>query len=123
MNLVDSSGWLEYFTGGKNAHIFAPIIENTEKLLVSVINLYEIYKKVLIEKNEYSAMEALSVMQQAMVIDINPSISIEAARLGYKLKIPMADSLIYASARLNDAVLWTQDTDFKGLEGVKFIKK
>ncbi len=123
MNLVDSSGWLEYFSDDKNAKFFAPIIENTKELIVSSINIYEIYKKILTERNESSALEAIAIMHQSKIIDVNSVISIEAARLSVNNKIPMADSLIYITARMNDAVVWTQDYDFKNLEGVKFIKK
>lgn len=123
MNLVDSSGWLEYFAGGKNAEIFTPAIENTDNLLVSTINIYEIYKKILTERDEKSAIEAIGLMQQAKVIDVNSSISVQAAALSCKYKLPMADSVIYTTAIQNDAILWTQDYDFKGLPNVKLVKK
>jgi len=123
MNLVDSSGWLEYFADSKNAKHYAPIIENTELLIVSPINLYEVYKKILIEKDEYVARQIVGIMQQARIIEINPAISIEAAKLSHQYKLPMADSLIYATAKINKAILWTQDVDFKGLYGVKYFKK
>jgi predicted nucleic acid-binding protein len=123
MNLVDSSGWLEFFSDSKNAETFAPAIKNTKELIVSTINLYEVYKKILIERDEKSALEAIGIMQQAKVIDINSSISIEAAKISFQLKIPMADSLIYITAKQNDAVVWTQDYDFKDLDNVKFVRK
>ena len=123
MNLVDSSGWIEYFTGDKNADIFAKPIENTKELIVSTINLFEVYKKVITEKDEYNAIEAVGIMQQATVINIDFSIAIQAAKISFQLKLPMADSLIYSTALQNDAIVWTQDKDFKNLENVKFIKK
>ena len=123
MNLVDSSGWLEYFTDGKNAEFFAPIIENTAEIIISVINLYEVYKKISSEKDEDKAIQAVALMQQSKVIDVTNSISILAAKLSAKFKIPMADSIIYATARIYDAIVWTQDSDFKDLEGVKYFKK
>jgi predicted nucleic acid-binding protein len=123
MNLVDSSGWLEYFTDGKNSEYFAPIIENTSELIVSVINLYEVYKKILSEKDNNAAIQAIALMQQPNIIDVTESISILAARLSIDLKIPMADSIIYATAKMHDAILWTQDSDFRNLEGVKYFKK
>jgi len=121
MNLVDSSGWLEYFTDGKNAEYFAPVIENTDKLIVSVINLYEVYKKISIEKDDNSAIQAIALMQQPKIIDITESISIFAARLSIDHKIPLADSMIYATAKMYEAIVWTQDSDFKNLEGVKYF--
>jgi len=123
MNLVDSSGWLEYFTDSNNAEYFAPIIENTEDLIVSVINLYEVYKKILVEKGNNFAIQAIALMQQAKVIDITESIAIFASRLSVDFKLPMADSLIYATAKTNDAIVWTQDSDFENLENVKYFKK
>ena len=122
MNLVDSSGWLEYFADGKNAKFFVQVIENTEELIVSTINLYEVYKKILLERDENSALQAIALMQQAKVVNITSSIAIMAAKLSCELKIPMADSLIYSTARIHDAVVWTQDTDFKDLEEVKYFK-
>jgi predicted nucleic acid-binding protein len=123
LNLVDSSGWLEYFTDGKNAKFFIQVIENTEELMVSTINLYEVYKKILLEKNEDAALQAIGLMQQAKVAEITSSIAIMAAKLSYELKLPMADSLIYSTARTHDATVWTQDADFKDLEEVKYFKK
>jgi len=123
MNLVDSSGWLEYFTDGKNAKFFAPVIENFSELIVSVINLYEVYKKVLSEKDDESAIQVIALMQQPKVVEITSSISVLAAKLSIKLKIPMADSLIYATAKAYDAIVWTQDSDFENLEDIKYFKK
>jgi predicted nucleic acid-binding protein len=123
VNLVDSSGWLEYLADGKNAKFFAPVIENTEELVVSVINIYEIYKKILLEKDETTAVQVMGLMQQAKVIDVTPSIAIQAAKFSHEFRIPMADSIIYTTARMNDSIVWTQDVDFKDLEGVKYNKK
>jgi len=123
LNLVDSSGWLEYLADGKNAKVFAPVIENTEKLIVSAINIYEVFKKVCIEKDESSAIQIVALMQQAKVIDVNQQIAIQAAKLSCELKIPMADSIIYTTAIANNATLWTQDADFINLKGVKYYKK
>lgn len=123
MNLVDSSGWLEYFSDGKNAKLFAPAIENNSELIVSAVNLYEVYKKIMTLKNENSAKEAIGTMMQAKVEEVSSSIALSAARLSLEFKIPMADSLIYATAQINNAIVWTQDYDFKDLKDVKFIKK
>ena len=123
MNLVDSSGWLEYFADGRNAKFFIQAIENTKELIISTINLYEVYKKVLLERDENSALQAAALMHQAKVVNITSSIAIMAAKLSRELKIPMADSLIYSTARMHNAVIWTQDVDFKDLEEVKYFKK
>lgn len=124
MNLVDSSGWLEYLSDSKNAKNFAEAIENTEELLVSSINIYEIYKKILKERDENTALQIVGLMSQAKVIDVTSSIAIQAAKLSAEKNLPMADSIIYTTAKLNDAIVWTQDSDFKGFESVKyFVKK
>lgn len=123
MNLVDSSGWLEYLADGKNAKFFAPAIEKTDQLIVSTINLYEIYKKILSEKDEHTAIQVIGLMQQAKVVEVNSTIAIQAAKFSFEQKIPMVDSLIYITAKQNNAIVWTQDIDFKDLDGVKYFKK
>ena len=123
MNLVDSSGWLEYFADGKNAEHFAPVINDTERLIVSTINLYEVYKKVISERDEDDAIQAIAMMAQAKVFEITASIAMQAAKTSYLLKLPMADCLIYITARQQNAIVWTQDADFKDLEGVQYFKK
>ncbi|MFC2145585.1 type II toxin-antitoxin system VapC family toxin [Actinomycetota bacterium] len=122
MNLVDSSGWLEYFADGKNAEHFAPIINDAERLIVSTINIYEVYKKVISQMDEDSALQAVAMMQQAKVIEITPSIAVQAAKASYIYKLPMAGCLIYITAREHNAIVWTQDADFKDLEGVQYLK-
>ena len=122
MNLVDSSGWLEYFADGKNAGHFAPVINNTEKLIVSVINIYEVYKKVISERDEDSALQAVAMMQQAKVIEVTASITVKASKVSYIFKLPMADCLIYVTARDHNATVWTQDPDFKDMESVQYFK-
>lgn len=123
MNLVDSSGWLEYFADGKNAGHFAPVVSNTEKLIVSTINIYEVYKKVISERDEDSALQAVAMMQQAKVIEVTASIAVQAAKTSYIFKLSMVDCLIYVMAREHNATIWTQDSHFKELEGVQYFKK
>jgi predicted nucleic acid-binding protein len=123
MNVVDSSGWLEYFADGPNADFFAPAIENPSELIVPTISIYEVFKRVLQQRTESEALQAAATMQQGMVIDLGISLVLEAARLAHQIKLPMADSIMLASARMYDAVLWTQNGDFQGLEGVQYIEK
>jgi predicted nucleic acid-binding protein len=123
MNVIDSSGWLEYFINGSNAVFFAPIIENTDEVLVPTISLFEVFKRVLIEKNRNDALEAVAIMKDGRVIDLDDSLALVAAELSYELKLPLADSIILATARAHNATLWTQDAHFKGLDGVKYIEK
>lgn len=123
MNIVDSSGWLEYFADSGNAKNFAKAIENTKNLIVPTISIYEVFKKVLHEKNEESALQVVAHMKQGRVIAADIEIALFAAKLAHEIKLPMADSLILATARKYNATIWTQDEDFAGLDGVKFFKK
>ncbi|WCL50813.1 type II toxin-antitoxin system VapC family toxin [Leptospira sp. GIMC2001] len=123
MNVVDSSGWLEYFSGSSRSDLFAEAIEKTNELLVPSISIFEIFKKVCKEHGEDKALKIVAHMQQGRVIDLDSRIAIYAAKVSINKNIPMADSLIYSTAYLNNAILWTQDNDFRGLEGVKFFNK
>ena len=123
MNVIDSSGWLEYFIGGKNANFFAPVIEDTANVIVPTISIFEVFKRTLIDKNRDDALEAVAMMYGGRIVDLDREIALIAAELSFELKLPMADSIILATARANDAILWTQDEHFKGLAGVKYIKK
>jgi toxin FitB len=118
LNVVDSSGWLEYFAGTARAGLFAPAIEKPAALIVPVITLYEVFKKVMREMDETHALRAIAQMQQGRVVDVDLPLSLSAARLG----LPLADSLIYATARQHAAELWTQDAHFKGLPHVRYFK-
>ena len=123
MNLVDSSAWLEYFADGKNASFFAPAIENTRLLLVSSINCYEVFKRIAQQRDENAAMQAIAVMQQGAVVDVSADLAIVAAKIALDSKLPLADSIILATARLHRAIVWTQDSDFEGIAGAKYVAK
>jgi predicted nucleic acid-binding protein len=123
MNVIDSSGWLEYFVGGKNANFFAPVIEDIANVIVPTIGIFEVFKRTLVDKNRDDALEAVAMMYGGRIVDLDREIALIAAELSFELKLPMADSIILATARANDAILWTQDEHFKGLAGVKYIKK
>ncbi|MDH3973056.1 MAG: type II toxin-antitoxin system VapC family toxin [Deltaproteobacteria bacterium] len=123
MNLVDSCGWLEYFADGPNADFFAPHIEKTENLIVPTICILEVFKVVLKQRNENAALQAVALMEQGKVVALSDSIAISAARLGIDNKLPLADSVILSTARVNRAVIWTQDADFKGIDGIEYIEK
>lgn len=120
MNVVDSSAWLSYFAGDKNAGQFARPIEAVDNLLVPSITLTEVFKSILRQRNEEVAFEAIAHMEQGKVIPLDSELAINAASYGIELKLPLADSIIYATARKYGAIVWTQDVDFKGLSGVKF---
>lgn len=123
MNVVDSSGWLEYFAGGPNANFFAKAIEATSELVVPTLSLYEVFKKVAQQRGEGDALQAVAVMQQGRVVDLSSTLALSAAKVSVQLSIPMADSVILATARAADAVLWTQDADFATVPGVRYVAK
>ena len=122
MNVVDSSAWLEYFANGPNAAFFAPAIEKTSDLLVPSLTLYEVFKRVLQQRDEGHALQAIAVMEQGSVIDLDAPLALIAARTSIEHRLPLADSVVLATARTHDAVLWTQDADFKGMAGVEYRK-
>ena len=121
MNVVDSSAWLEYFADGPNAAFFAPAIEDTEHLLTPVICIYEVFSQIMQQRGLSPAQTSIGDMYSGQVISIDASLALSAAQLSAESKLPMADSMILAVARLYQAILWTQDEHFDGIEGVKFI--
>lgn len=123
MNLVDSSGWLEFFTEGQYAARFAEPLADRNKLIVPTIIIYEVFKVVLRERDEGAALQVEALLRQGIVADLSEDIALRAARLSSTLKLPMADSIILATARAYDAVIWTQDEHFSGIHGVKFFRK
>ncbi len=122
MNVVDSSGWLEYFADGKNAPFFAPAIQRPADLLVPTISLYEVFKRVLQQRDETEALQAVAVMQQGTLVDLDAPIALSAAKLSTETRLPMADSVMLATARAFNATLWTQDADFEAVDGVRYIQ-
>ena len=119
MNVVDSSAWLAYFRNESNAESFAQPIENVGRLLVPSITLTEVFKFSCRNLDEHHALEAISQMQEGTVVPLGGQLALDAARFGMEFQLPLADSIIYATARKFDAVLWTQDADFEGLPGVR----
>jgi len=123
MNVVDSSGWLEYFADGPNAAFFAKAIEATADLVVPTVSLYEVFKRVLQQRSEGEALQAVAVMQQGRIVELSGTLALAAARLSVDLGIPMADSIMLATARAWEATLWTQDADFDAVSGVRYVAK
>lgn len=123
MNLVDSCGWLEYFADGENASFFAPAIEETDRLIVPSLCLFEVFKRVLQQRSEQDALRAAAVMRQARVVDLNDSLALSAARLSVDSKLALADSIILCTVRHHDATLWTQDAHFASLPDVRYVAK
>lgn len=123
MNVVDTSGWLEYFAGGPNSGEFSIPIKETRNLLVPTICIYEISKVILRESDENHLLQALAAIQKGQVRELTPSIATAAARISLKYRLPMADSVIYTTAQLFNATVWTQDVDLKNLPDVNYISK
>jgi predicted nucleic acid-binding protein len=121
VNVVDSSGWLEYFGDGPNAAFFAGPLAKAEDLIVPAILIFEVFKRVLQQRDETSALQAAALMQQGRTVALDPALAMAAAKLSFELKLPMADSIILATARQFNAVLWTQDADFENTPGVRYV--
>jgi predicted nucleic acid-binding protein len=123
MNIIDSSGWLEYFTDGPNTKHFQNPLKDIASLIVPVVTIYEVFKVVLRETDDNEALQAAAAMQKGTVVDMTVNLAIAASKLSLQLKLPMADSIILATAQAFDATIWTQDSDFKNIPGVKFFSK
>lgn len=122
-NVVDSSAWLAYFTNEPSAADFAPAIEAVDRLVVPAVCLLEVFKIVARQRGEGDALQAVAVMQQGMVVDLDAALALSAARAGLDHRLPLADSIVYATARSVGGVVWTQDEDFDGLPAVQYIPK
>ena len=125
MNVVDSSGWLTYFANDANAAVFAKPIQQVDALLVPAITIAEVFKRVLQQRDEHAALQAAAHMTQGTVIALDASLAMRAGKLGHTFKLPLADSIILATAQHHQALLWTQDEDFKPLDlpGIRYIPK
>lgn len=121
MNIIDSSGWLEYFSDGPNATHYLPPLNDTSSLIVPVITIYEVFKVVLRESSENEAFQAVAAMLKGKIIDLNANIAMDASKLSLQHNLPMADSIILATARAYNCVIWTQDSDFQHIEGVNYF--
>jgi predicted nucleic acid-binding protein len=123
VNVVDSSAWLEYLADGPNAGYFAPAVEAPAELIVPTISLYEVFKRILQQRSESEALQAVALMGQGEVVDLDGPLALSAARLGVDARLPLADSIILATARRYGATLWTQDEDFEGLPDVRYRRR
>lgn len=123
MNIIDSSGWLEYFSDGPNAKYYLPPLNDTSSLIVPVITIYEVFKVVLRETDENEALQAVAAMQKGKVVELTANIALIAAKLSLQHNLPMPDSIILATAQKYRCVIWTQDSDFQHLENVNYFSK
>jgi len=122
-NVVDSSAWLAYFADEPSAADFAKAVEDVRQLVVPAVCLLEVFKIVARQRGEGDALQVIAIMQQGAVVDLDGALALSAARVGLDLKLPLADSIVYATARGVDGVVWTQDEDFNGLPDVQYIPK
>jgi predicted nucleic acid-binding protein len=123
VNLVDSSAWLEYFADGPNATFFAPAIEKSTELIVPTIVVFEVYKRIRQQRNAHAALEAVATLRHGRIVDLTTALAVVAAGISQSEKVPMADSIIIATARAENAIIWTQDADFEKMDRVKFRAK
>jgi len=123
MNVVDSSGWLEYFADGANAAAFAKPIQAVGSLIVPSLSMFEVFKRVLSQRGEDVALEAVAMMRQGKVVPLDDALALDAARISVQYRLPMADSIILATAVAHRATLWTQDADFENVKGVRYFPK
>jgi len=123
VNVVDSSGWLEFFADGVNAEQFSQPLSDLERLIVPSISVFEVFRVVCRQRGEEQALQAAALMQHGKIVELSSSLALYAAKLSIELKLPMADSIILATARLHEATLWTQDNDFEGIDGVRYFPK
>lgn len=123
MNVVDSSAWLEYFAAGPNAGRFAAAIEAGEELLVPTIVLVEVTRRVMQQRGEDAALQAAALLHQGRIVPLDSGLALSAAKLGIDHKLPLADSIIFATAQQFSATVWTMDADFEGLPGVRYFAR
>jgi len=123
MNVVDSSGWLEYFANGSNVDFFAPAITDEPDLVVPTICMFAVFKRVSLQRGKEAALQAMGMLYRGQLVTLSDEIALQAALLSLEHKLPLADSIILATARAQKASLWTQDEHFKNLPGVEYIKK
>jgi len=123
VNVVDSSAWLEFFAGSANGRLFRPIILDIDRLLVPTIVVLEVLRNAYRQRGVGGAEEMEAALVRGSVVPLSPALSMLAARLGVEHRLPLADSIVYATAVAHDAEVWTQDRDFEGLAGVHFFPK
>ena len=123
MNIVDSSGWLAYFADEPNAKHFITPLSDSASLVIPTVTIYEVFKVVLRESREKEALQAAGAMQKGTVVDLTVPLAIAASKISLEHNLPMADSIILATAKEFDATIWTQDADFKNMPEVKYFSK
>ena len=122
MIVVDSCGWVERFAGSSYGELYGPALQDPEAIVVPAVCLTEVFRTLAREAGEPAALAAAGVMRQATVVALDGELAIEAGRVGLQHGLPLADSIIYATAQRHHAELWTHDAHFRGLPGVRFVE-
>jgi predicted nucleic acid-binding protein len=123
MTVVDSSGWIEYLHGTQRAGLYEPALRNLEHVVVPSLVIFEVHRLIAAKRGEAVADAATSIMRKCRIAALDASLAIRASALARQHKLAMADAVIYATAQECGAKLWTQDSHFKDLPGVKFFPK
>ena len=123
MNIVDSSGWLAYFADEPNAKHFIAPLNDTTSLVVPTVTIYEVFKVVRRESGENEALQAAVAMRKGTVVDLTAALAIAASKLSLEHNLPMAGSIILATAKEFNATIWTQDSDLKNIDDVKYFPR
>lgn len=122
-SVVDSSGWIEYFSGGSRASAFEGHLERKSDLIIPTLVIYEVYRWIKKHSGEDVALKCISQMNSPKTIPLTDSIAMHAADLSLEHKLALADSIVYATALTYRAKLITMDQDFRGLPNVSVIDK
>lgn len=123
MRLLDSSVWIEYFANGQYTDVYAAAIRDVDHPLVSPINLYEVFRRVMQQRSEHEAYLAVAIMLDGRMLDIDGQLALEAVPLAQQYRLPLADSILLATARAHDAQLITQDAHLRDIPGVLYYPK
>ncbi len=123
MIVLDSSGWLEFFGDGQFADEYAARLKQPAQILTPTVALYEVYKWIKRERSEEDALAAVAAMQKTRVVPLSDEIALAAADLSLASRLAMADAIMLATARANNAELLTSDSDFAAIPGVTVFAK
>ena len=122
MIVVDSCGWVERFAGSPLGELYGAAMQDPGEMLVPAVCLTEVFRLLAREAGEPAALVGSGVMQQARVVALDAELAIGAARAGQAFRLPLADSVVYATAQAHGAEVWTHDEHFRGLPGVRFLE-
>jgi predicted nucleic acid-binding protein len=123
LKVIDSSGWLEFFTDGPLADEYADHLKDLSQIVTPMIVLYEVYKRVKRERGEDEALIAVAQLRKTQIVALTDTIALRAADLSLEYKLAMADAMVYATGLLRDMVVVSSDDDFKDLPGVIYLPK